>query len=760
MANIDENSSGADGMRSEFPLNGQKPAVPSTTPFVQEQMPDGTPAEYEPLLSYDEEQLTDVDIIPNEETLHLTDVGAWTLEGVGNKIGPFSTLNDLSDITEGKPNYYRDCVRPSQQVKPAIHRAGTNVLIPFGASEFKRLVSLQFADGDQLPTGGPSEEEKWSAIEEKMDVLKGSINTRGSFRELRNWKRLSTLKEDVITYFNRSIPFTDLSTARRFAIELCYASDLGMLHVQFNAFASVLGYYKFLNKHNLGFKARRYLKNLLSPEVTSTYTQLYDAIAKLPVVDPTLHERINHLAALHTSRKKSGMWPCILLQDVVVDPLWRLRGLDVKSSAAYRCTTAATESDIVATTQIFPTFLQGMAVVEARAGGTEPNPNYDEKTLLQWLNNLLGFAQSIPSRYSMLLGAMKQLTLKGAVKYPMLQEYLPVKSVSNTCIEFATMYPGFNAYYKERFEYRPMKVAYETDGTTGNNRSMHFNLADLPSAVADAISQRTATFARPVGPYHGADSWRMDELADIGLFKEVTQNTDLPFRRWAFAMSKTTQSGGSVVDNAPGTPGQKELMGMEVETNVYSSCGWVDALYGDEYLQFGINLPALSSGNPTIDFGEHIALIGGADSKGKSDDVEISPDAPYLTLLYSPSMSLGDVGSKTSQPTRCIANGASFSDLETDAFASARITQFMAYLANQEDCTRFVGYVNPMTGKRERVLYVDTGYCQTQWLTISVDVLNSVLYAASVKLALPNIKQNIPKGGQPPQGKPADGKQA
>lgn len=737
---LDENSAQISGQTAAHGVPG---STASPHPTSQKDFGQGA-ITGKPSLAYDEEKYSDVSVLDNMDTLQWTEYDALpttTQNFEAGSVYGFDPNYDNYPITPSFPSAagfsavsYMARKTPESMARLSIARKGTNILTPMGGDTFLRAVGYSGAATSTTRVSSIPD-----TVEAEMNGVVGSLQTPGSFREVRNWQRIDDLRNTIIGYFNRSIPFTDLDTPSRFAIEMCYTADQANVMLPLIAYSMIGGWYEFLDEHDVQYDNSE-LKLLYDPDVQDVITQIYSAVFDLPIVDEVMFERMSSLARACTCAEKSGAWPTVLMQDLMVNPCDQLRGLSF-STSRYNTTLDAsvyvTSSDSVfnfATTGLPLTLHEWMSAFVNSQVSTS-----DRKSLLlNSLNRILGLAQSMRSNYAILLGAAMQLENKGSIKYARFKDFAPVKSLQTLYVEFIFMKPAFNYSHKERFEYAPITRRFET--ANGSNQTLVCLPAQLPSADVRGTSGNMVFF-RPAGPYHQDKAWGIDECADIGLFKPRANSIN-PF----FAASRT-MDGVSAADTNFTASASSIPVTPYIETNREPSI-WVDALYGDWYTEqlLVAHSKAIVGGDINMTLTQTMELffhaLGGVYTTPLNNLVHIGTDSTRPVIYVSSDQQPPSFTPAMVRPGLLLAITSQASDAR---FVSSAM-QFLVNVLNQMDCTMYAFLVDPaVVGSQEMPVIVDTNYRQTQWVPFNIGLVNNLLYTASLKLVLKMQKKNVAK---------------
>lgn len=596
--------------------------------------------------------------------------------------------------------------------RPALVKKGTNILIPFGALEF--LASIGDTPLATIP----------STVEVAMDQLTGSITSKGNYREVNNWRRIQDLKNTVISYFNRSIPFTDLPAGNRFAIEMCYMRELAHAAMAFRAFDNVIGYYRWLDKHRMQYYAAA-LAPLYDATTQSKLLMIYNEVKDFPVLDEVLLERITHLGKLHTSCETSGMWGTILFQDVAISGL---RSLQVKvTNSGYECDTSVPS---IEGTWGFPLTLA--AWMDVFTSG-------QSALIAEVLQQLLSRISNVRRNYSILLGCAMQLKNKGSVKYSNLGQYLPVKGYDSLHLTFECCEPTFDYAYKERVEYSPFLFPVE-DGSGANVTVGGCLLQRGAGAVgvsgADPLRVNWSDYApnaryqRPVGPYHREDAWGLAETVEIGIFKLLAQGVAPAVLNTYFFDPEAEQISLHPSFDGYDAPGANTI-------DVTGNSFWVDGYFGDVYTPVMYNIPRSLSLALTTHSAIAIYLLNAPNGvyapnfglQGETMNVGTSTGA----LTGAQSIITGVSGTPEQVDTPCFL----YMPGGLTGWGSFAIANYVARLINDADLTNAYLTCKRAATVADVLSYIDTEYRQSVWVDYDITLLDNVLYTSSASLAIP-----------------------
>lgn len=623
----------------------------------------------------------------------------WTpIPGASVPFGEVEASTGYTNIAGGR--------RMSKMARPVRMSRGQNILVPFGAYTFLSRITEAVTDPAALAT----------ATTDTMERLTGSILSGGSLREVRNWRRINDLKNTVVSYFNRSIPFTDLSTSVRFAIEMAYTRDLGLVLLPFLAMANVYGYYDWATGHNLQFRNRDLL-NAYDPDIQGIFVQIYSAIKGLPVVDEVFFDRLTHLSRLHTSAEESGMWGTIITQDVAIAPMHLLQ-INGKQGG-YDYTTDLPNISSFLSTSV-------STLIPTQVAGWEHLITSGQKTdLVAHLSAILSIAEGLQSRYSILLGAAMQLAQKGSVKYHYVDEYVPATGIDILHLKFVSATPVFDYAYKERFEYAPQEAIVEVGS---DNVRVSSVLATLPLASTILYdSSQQWKFRRPVGRYHGNDAWDISECIEIGMFKgsgainagSISSPAQFYLRLYRDVSPAITIT--SITDVGVLTPGL-----------------WIDAYYGDCYAILDNSPYVRNTGNGFRTANSVLPIIWFYGVGG-----------PYLPALRE--ILLSDFGANPAALDFHAPTATAefllpyFTSAQMQGLGAPLLTQAMSYLLNQMDITNILLATRQAAGTTDVVMYLDSAYRQEIWDDFDIALVDNVLYTSSFNLAIPLARKNTAK---------------
>lgn len=710
---------------SDKPIDPQQPPVegaptlPVSPPLVQEDFGDGQVAgatafstdngliddagmNIEPLDTAAYTSWSDLPVeltaLPEDDL----DVEATWKQGVQV---PMSALKFQGPTGQPGVNVLR-AIHEAPPFRPVVCIRGTNILIPFGAVDY-RLFSQQDAATEQT-------------VSAAMLALAKAIKAQGNPREIGNWNRVSDLLNVVTSYFNRSLPFTDLSVVKQFDIELVYSSLIAILSMPFFAFSAAGGYVKSLNRKQLQRVWRP--AALYSTELQGALMQLYDEIRDLPILDEVMMDRLQSFARLHTSATKDGLWTAIIAQDVAIDDcLWTLTESQQFANGKY----SYTKPSYQGIGMLKPySFLQWLDLfLNAGSTGERYGTTFAfVATVTSYINDVLvPIATQIRTSFSIMLGTARQLEQKGSVKYRRCGEFLPVTGVTQTHLTFVYSEPGFDGIYKERFEYAPFSGDGEDTG--GANQSMCSNLAEmLPNAPSGAQRVGSWSFKRPIGPWHTDKSWNLREVAGIGIFKYIS-----------YVGASLTGGVGITVPIYSATQVPLSVAGP---TPLYD---WVDAVYGDVYKDF--NYGIITNNNPgLIVQGTYTIAYYGV----------INPTAPSRMLPVLDAWSGASMHNKIGEGV----GGARqqvvlFYTADDDNPSANRCwVQQLAYTAEQLDLTRMWVIPGMVTGQQDLPVFCDTSYRQTEWEDFDITLMNNAYLALSKVMSIPMAKKNAEKQHQ------------
>lgn len=664
----------------------------STTPTSARDFGDGFVTSA-PELRHDEAITTPTHFLEDQDTLQFTNYAAEPTIPAPNtgsqrnfQLVVSAAPTSVADTTftpGGSTAAYADIYQSNKKLngtqRPTAIVRGSNVLCPLGASYFQSLVK------------GASKIE--STVDNTMKTLSTLLNTKGSFREIQNWRRISDLKNVVISYFNRSIPFTDLTTGQRFFLEYKYTSETAACCMPIYAFAAASGYLKWLDDHQMQFDNSK-AANLYSARIQKMLLQIFSALDKLPVIDELHFTRLQSFARLHTSSDKTGMWGVIMQQDVITDMCYWASGMDAITAGNYVWTYTNVDTAKSGVPLSFMQWVQAFL-------------NADEDSIITWLNQYVALASSIRSNYDILLGCAMQLQLKGSVKYKYVLDFIPATGMAKLFVNIDSVEPSFDPDYKERFEYAPTGALQEDP--SGTNTVYRSCLAVLPDAATDDLSYSSA-FLRPVGPWHDKDSWGVSEVVSIGCFKPATE-----------AGSSSTAGDGTfsiVLLNQAST-----LTSDIPATNAL----FVDAIFGDMYTAS--------------------TFIRATDSVGASARLTGSPiiwyygyNGPYAPVfewvsLVTPGLRVPATG----QPAAYWLIPGN----DGQGLLHYLRTQAIAYTLEQMDLTNVVLYTYLTTGQADVPLMVDTSYRQSVWDTFDITLVENTFAASIENLAIQVKRKNV-----------------
>lgn len=553
-----------------------------------------------------------------------------------------------------------------RQARPTFVARGTNVLVPFGASNFI------YALGKKDITSAKTD---LSATTQVMNGLIPNMNTPGSYREVANWRRIFELKNTVIGYYNRSIPFTDLEASHRFALEMCYMRDICLCMMPIFAKKYALDLVGHWQRSGFQYDVSK-LTNLNDLTLERLNKQIFAAIADLPSMDDVMLSRLGALTRLRVTSKRTGFTPTIMLQDVTIGGpgVYKLANADVGSG--YIATTNLT--DLSANSAFNGTTFMEWVELWMRADLASTD------VVTQTLSQYLALAQSIRTNYTVLLACAQQLDLKGAVKYSSVGSFLPVSGVGEYKLDYKLSSPTFSYAYKERFEYAPRYIAGED--ATGSNMSGFFVLSELPSFQSSSYDK--LTMRRPVGLYKGPSCWGTKEIAEIGMWRNAGAMYDGDYR-YTFRYQLANRLGATLTDGNMASP-ESILM---------------DAYYGDLYstqlshLQVVSNSTSVNSITYYSSTAEYIQYYGLQEAA-----------VPAFGTLDS---YIADGGSTTSPMT--VAGGGQTLALESydlssaDSPASLLIPAIVAVL-EQLDMTLYIGNPKNQAGNISTPIIVFTNY--------------------------------------------------
>jgi hypothetical protein len=401
---------------------------------------------------------------------------------------------------------------------------GSNYLNPF---------SLPVVAASDFDGNGVADE---SALATKFYQGNGpSISTPGTVKRAEVEAKMNVLKSVIVGYYNRSIPFTDYGVASRLLLLNAYESDLLRLQLIYQSLAVLKGLADWMVK--VGIKLSATWQEFYKPDVYAKLAQLYQTIAFLPVVDTSVHDRLEELLIINGACKDQEYPSALHMQNVMVYTNPVLAGKTVQTSSGSYPTSLTPVIDSFSTASVWAAAADGH--------------------LSELLQEELKKASSIITQYEVVYSAITQLISKGAMDGKYLSEWLAGDVDAAGSFNIRGTDPVFDWAAHERFEYAPITYTAEV-GAIGTSGVYTTKLFQLPAAGASGPASDIVGI-RPVGKGHYDEAFTVREMVGVGLFRATDPIT--------CRMSYVNAAGAIAY------------------TDVTVAVPWVDAIYGDFYSQ-------------------------------------------------------------------------------------------------------------------------------------------------------------------------------
>lgn len=621
---------------------------------------------------------------------------------------------------------------------------GTNSLLPFGAAWSYATMASKDADVTAF---------------NKVDLsilsrCSGRFRERAGIREVYAYKSFAEMKDSIISYRSRSIAYTNLPQDDMFLLEISREAALAQQALPLYAAKYARDYMSELTKRGLKFSPHM-VSNLVDPEVNKCELILYSDLAGQKTFDPTLYMRLGVLTKLRESSAKVGPIGQFIQQDVVVTqlPHYVLRKV---SQSGYFVTTAdgagrlgtAADSASYSLMDWVGLFLSG---------------NRGRSKLLTSLTRAAQRVNDIINGYKIITGAIDTIEANRGAKFQTIGEFLPIKGKhhqeGNCFLDYLISGSQFSYFFKERFEHAPkVKAAEGVDGA--NNVLYDTNLATLTPALQQALTWSDAgsnSFQRPIGLYKGDDAWRTDEIAFIGIFRQITSNNEPKLSAgdaigialgFSFRSSAAAVSVGTDGCTADLTSGNIQRPANSVNWSAPDSAilkgeshVFVDAIYGDLYtplLLMADTVGGVQAFNHVVINSPFYYVAGTDCSQLYTGPTEASSDYSWVPPICTQVACRADILSITQYNSQPVSMQAyTFSNAKA-SHNSAHASILFAYgqylrVLNQLDLSEG-GILTPasVAGQADFAVFNPQGYRGVEWYELSLTTVeNTIVDAAS-----------------------------